>query len=122
MTKKLILALILPFLSISSLFADFFAFRKLTDPKTGNIVYLLYDAHATIDHKPESTISMKKELKKSGKLVNECDQNSLNTWKQDAEKEYIKIRANFTNLTKQHNDLVKIISTITFLLLMKTGL
>lgn len=111
--EKMILLFFVFFMAMPSAFlqADFFAYRKLTDPKTENNVYLLYDIHATVDFKPETTKILEKQLNEAGKKFLKEEHSAPSAFAKKEQKTFSLIRENFVNLLKQQQDLASAIKT-----------
>ncbi|MDR3646695.1 MAG: hypothetical protein P4L22_04090 [Candidatus Babeliales bacterium] len=110
MLYKKILLLILIFALSTNTFikCDFFAFRKLTNPETGQIVYLLYDIHASKGS--QHTKPLQKQI------INDLNQFIIEAGIQnkipESNPQVIEIAKsfynNFPNLIKQQKDLLTI--------------
>lgn len=113
--KKFFIVMLPLLLASQAMVADFFAFRKLTDPKTGNVAYLLYDFHATIDENPEETDRILDEITNqhdqflANKILFKKFKIDTSQLINELEKNIILLQKNLPHLTKQHNDLLTII-------------
>jgi hypothetical protein len=98
--------------------ADFFAFRKLVHPQTKNIVYLLYDTHASIigDSSREDALLTHMDLLVD-EMVNgaQIKENFFDAYKRRQESlekitnQLALLRNNKPNLIKQHTDLAAVV-------------
>lgn len=113
MIKKL-LFITCVLLKTSPLCADFFAFQKLIHPKTGKIIYLLYDAHGTKNANPEGAKVLYQQIMEKINKFRTLFKKGL--YSEDLSNEIInnttKYREQFfPNLIKQQNDLTDIVKT-----------
>lgn len=92
--------------------ADFFAFRKLTHPETGKMVYLLYDIHASIPIDPKVYGAKTLEIFRFV-IENPTKWSFLSPWETNDEiKGMLRFLMNqFPNLNKQQEDLLNLVKT-----------
>ena len=119
--KKPLCLIMAPIITASSLYADFFAFRKLVHPQTKKTVYLLYDAHASnqadkgltrrIMRKVHKIMQdpAKKQYRKE--IIGNSERTVLIPWEENEEinKILASFKYNFPHLIQQQKDLLKVL-------------
>ncbi len=94
-----------------SLKADFFALKKLRQTRSNNVVYVLYDLHATIEADANLTSKICAEIEN---IIDKKGTNHLKLYAykvDEINKKIDLLRNNLPNLIKQQNDLINIVKT-----------